>query len=231
MPSRDDLTPRQVIDIVSGDDVTARSDLLRQSIAEAAGAHLRIFNDDIASAALFPPEDFARFEEKLGYSFPAQDAWLARAALTTKSFGAESLGQSTAAVRLAWIGDARIYDIMGEALIAAFPSVAHGELCNARVARISRQTLARAAKAVRIHRILLLGRSYLGPNGGEDSAAVRDQLSPGMLGEAYEAVLGAVALSGGLEAVRRCYFRSVPLPTAFAKLQQETAELMEKENP
>ena len=25
---------------------------------------------------------------------------------------------------------------------------------------------------------------------------------------------------------RRCYFRSVPLPTTLAKLQQETAELM-----
>ena len=59
-----------------------------------------------------------------------------------------------------------------------------------------------------------------------DGAAARDTLSKGMLGEAFEAVLGAVALSGGPEAVRRCYFRSVPLPTTFAKLQQETAELM-----
>ena len=38
--------------------------------------------------------------------------------------------------------------------------------------------------------------------------------------------MGAVALSGGAEAVRRCYFRSVPLPKTFAKLQHETAELM-----
>ena len=222
MPPRDELTPRQVIDIASGDNVANRDDLLREGLAEAAGAHHRLFTDEAWAASHFPAEEFARFEERLGYSFPAQDAWLVRAALTTKAFGAESLGQSTAAQRLAWIGDAKICDVLSEALIAAFPTAAHGELCVARTARINRKTLAGAARAVGIDRMLVLSKSYVGSHG----AAARDELSKGMLGEAFEAVLGAVALSGGPEAVRRCYFRSVPLPTTFARLQQETAELM-----
>ena len=222
MPSREDLTARQVIDLVCGEDAPGRHDLLGQSIEEAAGAHLRIFKDDTASVALFPPYDFARFEELLGYSFPAEDVWLARAALTTKAFGSESHGQSTAAQRLAWIGDAKICDLLCEALVAAFPAAAHGELCVARTARISRRTLAGAARAVGIHRVLLLSRSYVAAHG----PAARETLSKGMLGEAFEAVLGAVSLSGGVEAVRRCYFRRLPLPATFSKLQQETAELL-----
>ena len=222
MPSREDLTLRQVIDVVTGDDVASRHDLLRQSIEEAAGPLLRVIKDEAQAAALFPPEDFARFEELLGYSFPPGDAWLARAALTTKDFRADSLGQSSAAQRLAWIGDSKIYDVNSEALVAAFPTAAISDFSIARVARIKRVTLAGAARAVGADRLLLLGKSFVGQYG---AAGARDNLSKAMLGEAFEAVLGAVALSGGLEAVRRCYFRRVPLPTTLARLQQETAEM------
>ena len=109
-------------------------------------------------------------------------------------------------------------------MVAAFPTAVLGELCVARVSRINRKTLSRAAKEIQIDQLLLLGKSFVGQYG---AAEARSKLSKAMLGEAFEAVLGAVALSaGGEEAVRKCYFRSVPLPTTLAKLQQETAELM-----
>lgn len=223
MPSREDLTPRQVIDIVSGEDPAPRNDLLRQAIEEAAGAHLRLFKDEAESAQLFPADEFSRFEERLGYVFPREDAWLACAALTTKAFGYESVGQFLGAQPLAWLGDAKICDVLSEALIAAFPTAGRGELAVARSARVMRKTLACAATELRIDEFLLLGKSYVASfrAGGPRPVPSRD-----MLGEAFEAVLGAVAVSGGIEAVRRCYFRVAPLPTTLAKLRQETAEMM-----
>ena len=152
----------------------------------------------------------------MGYVFPPQDLWLLRAALTHKSFMAEA-GNFAAAERLAWLGDAHIYCIVGEALVTAFPEGAIGDLALARSARIKRTALSESAKAAGVSELLLLGKSYVVPNQTVDRA--RAALSPAMLGEAFEAVLGAVSISGGLEAVRKVYFRSAPLPKTLSALR------------
>jgi dsRNA-specific ribonuclease len=216
MPSRDDLTPAQVIDIVSGDDVAGRNDLLRQAIAEAAGGLHQMFTDDEISATFFDAEKFRNFQERLGYVFPEADFWLLRAALTHKSFMAEA-GNFAAAERLAWLGDAKLYFVVGEALVTAFPTAAIGDLAPARSMRIKRTTLSDSAKNAGVHEILLLGKSYITSKGTEENA--RSGLSSSMLGEAFEAVLGAVSISGGLEAVRKVYFRSAPLPATISALR------------
>ena len=69
MITRDDLAPKQNVNIVCSNDAAAANDLLPQSIAESAGALHLIFSNDKLSADLFPQEKIDAFEQRIGYSF------------------------------------------------------------------------------------------------------------------------------------------------------------------
>jgi ribonuclease-3 len=139
-----------------------------------------------------PVDPVAVLEERLAFSF--RDRSLALAALTHKSWANEHRDENNGAdnERLEFLGDAVVDLAISHRLMERFPHAQEGELSKLRALIVNEEGLARVARSLRLGDALLLGR-------GEEMTGGRDKSS--VLADALEAVLGAVYLCGGLEAV------------------------------
>jgi ribonuclease-3 len=91
---------------------------------------------------------------------------------------------------LEFLGDAVLGLIMAETLYREFPEFDEGQKSKVKAALVSTGTLARQAEHLRLGTHLLLGR-------GEEKTGGRQK--PALLADAYEALLAAIYLDGGLE--------------------------------
>lgn len=96
--------------------------------------------------------------------------------------------------RLEFLGDAVLDFIVGEYLYLKFPDKSEGELTKIRAAVVNESTLAQAARQIQLGNALLLGR-------GEQVSGGRQR--PSILADALEAVIGAIYLQDGFDAVRQ----------------------------
>jgi ribonuclease-3 len=112
-------------------------------------------------------------------------------AVTHPSYAHEHPGQAHNEA-LAFVGDAVIGLLVGETLYRAAPDSGPGPLTQARAEVVSARGLAAWARILDLGPCLRLGR-------GEEQAGGRDKDS--ILGSALEAVVGALYLDGGLDAV------------------------------
>jgi ribonuclease III len=95
---------------------------------------------------------------------------------------------------LAFVGDAALGLVVAEQLLARTPTAAGGVLSPARAALVSGANLARWGAALELGRLVRLGR-------GEEQMGGRARES--ILATTFEAVIGALYLEAGLDAVRR----------------------------
>ena len=95
--------------------------------------------------------------------------------------------------RLEFLGDAVLGLVVGEALFLAHPEWQEGELTRVRSQLVSRQHMAEVATAIGLGDHLRLSR-------GEDRGGLRRKST--VLSNGMEAVMAALFLDGGLEAVR-----------------------------
>lgn len=138
--------------------------------------------------ALRPP-----VEDRLGYRFSNPD--LLRQALVHRSYLNENPGFGLPDnERLEFLGDVVLSLVVAETLFRRFPDLPEGKLTRLRAWLVRTETLARWARELDLGADLLLSR-------GEEQTGGRNR--PSILASAFEAVLGAVYLDGGLEAVRR----------------------------
>ena len=142
--------------------------------------------DDTTSEAL------ARLEAKLGYRF--RERALLVEALTHRSHLNEAPGGSRDNQRLEFFGDAVLGFLVSQALFQQFPDKREGELTRLRAQLVDEANLARLAGEAGLGSCLLLGR-------GEERSGGREKRS--VLADAYEALVAAVYLDGGLDAARR----------------------------
>jgi ribonuclease-3 len=140
--------------------------------------------------------DLAELEELLGHSFNDR-SWLERA-LTHRSWAHEQVpaGREEEARRLhnealEFVGDSVLGLVVADFLFASYPDVTEGELSRMKHQLVSAPTLARASARLTIGRFVRVGR-------GEDKSGGRRKRA--LLADAFEAVLAAVFLDGGLEA-------------------------------
>jgi ribonuclease-3 len=132
------------------------------------------------------PEGLAELERRLGHTF-ANPA-LARQALTHRSFGTPHNE------RLEFLGDSLLGCAVATLLYERFPGLPEGDLTRLRAALVNNHTsLPSVAAALGLGDILRLGEGEL------KSGTFR---RPSILAAAFEALLGAVYLDGGFEAVR-----------------------------
>lgn len=123
-----------------------------------------------------------------------KDPALLRQALVHTSYLNENPGIDVGSnERLEFLGDAALGVVVAQELYREYPDVDEGKLTELRAHLVRRDTLARAAARIDLGEYLLLGR-------GEDAAGGRKR--PTNMARAYEALVGAIFLDGGLTKVR-----------------------------
>jgi len=146
--------------------------------------------------------DDDRLMARLGYAF--RDAKLLDRALTHSSAVPElraARGEDIAFAgsevqdneRLEFLGDAVLELLTSEFLLKNFPEWTEGQLSKSRARIVNAHSLENAARTLELGAHLRLGR-------GEEKTGGREK--PALLADAFEAVVAAVYLDGGLEPAR-----------------------------
>lgn len=117
--------------------------------------------------------------------------------------------------RLEFIGDSVLGLVVTEELYQRFPKESEGELTHLRASLVRGATLARWAKRMELGEKLLMGR-------GEEASGGRHR--PANLANVMEAILGALYLDQGLEAVRK-----VVVPLLEDEVAQHWPKNLEKD--
>jgi len=125
------------------------------------------------------------FSRRLGHTF--RDPALLELAMTHRSAG----GQNNE--RLEFLGDSIVNFVIAEALFRRFPDAREGQLSRLRARLVKGQTLAELAREMGFGEHLLLGSGEM-KSGGHRRESI--------LADAVEAVIGAIYLDAGMEAVR-----------------------------
>lgn len=137
----------------------------------------------------------ARFQERIGYRFA--DAGLIELALTHASHG-DGRRREGSNERLEFLGDRVLGLMAAERLYAAFGALDEGGLAHRLNALVNKTACARAARACDLGEALRLSPA-------EERLGGREKTS--ILGDACEAVIGALYLDGGLEAAQGFFTR------------------------
>ncbi len=154
-------------------------------------------------------EEDGRLMERLGYEF--RDPDLLDRALTHSSAvpelraaRGEDIAFAGSAVqdneRLEFLGDAVLELLTSEYLLTNFPGWTEGQLSKSRARIVNAHSLEQAARALGLGEHLRLGR-------GEEKTGGREK--PALLADAFEAVVAAMYLDGGLEPARELLTRTV----------------------
>ena len=96
--------------------------------------------------------------------------------------------------RLEFLGDAVLQLVLTDRIYKLYPELPEGKLTQIRAHLANRHALFRRAQAIDLGNYLMLGK-------GEEASGGRERLSN--LADAYEALLGAIYLDGGLRAARK----------------------------
>ena len=150
-----------------------------------------------------------RLMERLGYQF--REPRLLDRALTHSSAIPElraARGEDIAFTgsevqdneRLEFLGDAVLELLTSEFLLKHFPEWSEGQLSKSRARIVNAHSLEIAARALGLGEHLRLGR-------GEEKTGGRDK--PALLADAFEAVVAAIYLDGGLEPARELLRKTV----------------------
>jgi ribonuclease-3 len=113
-------------------------------------------------------------------------------ALTHRSYAFEQSDPIPHNERLEFLGDAILGSVVTDLVFTRYPELAEGELARLRAAVVNTHALAEQARAVRLGEHIRLGR-------GEEGSGGREKDS--LLANTFEAVVGAVYLDRGIEAV------------------------------
>jgi ribonuclease-3 len=140
----------------------------------------------------------AEFESVIGYEF--KDKELLKIALTHSSYANEKNDGTVCNERLEFLGDSILGFVSAKYFYENF-DCPEGELTKHRAAKVCENALCTFARELQIGPALLLGKGEI-RMGGNDR--------PSILADAFEAVLAAVYLDGGLEEAAKIVLRFIP---------------------
>ena len=148
-------------------------------------------------------------EKKLNYAF--KDKSLLLNALTHSSYANEVRGGTSSNERLEFLGDSVLSIIVSEYLFNEFPNIPEGELTKLRASLVCEKSLCGFSRELEIGKFLRLGK-------GEDKGGGRERDS--ILADAFEAVLAAIYIDGGIDVAKKHVMRFV-----LAELQHKNDEV------
>lgn len=144
-------------------------------------------------------EKLKKLEESLGVVF--SNKHLLNQAFIHPSFtGENGLPHSESNQRLEYLGDSVIYVVTATLLYDAYPYESEGVLTQKRINLIKEETLSKAARHYNLDKYLLLS------HGG---SLTKIQTLSSTLGDTFEALLGAMYLDAGLDAVTAFVLRTI----------------------
>ena len=144
-------------------------------------------------------ERLRELEDIIGYSF--RDKKLLKKALSHPSYSSEAgLQRSESNQRLEFLGDAVLEAVISDYLYRVHPDLEEGELTRIRASLVFETALAVCARDLGLGEYLLLGI-------GEERSGGREKNS--ILSDAFEAVIGAIYIDGGIDQAAAFIHRSV----------------------
>ena len=129
--------------------------------------------------------------------------------------------------RLEFLGDSVLSIVVSQYLFEHFTHLPEGELTKIRASLVCEKSLYEFAKQIDLGEHILLGK-------GEENTGGRERVS--ILADAFEAVIAAVFLDGGLEAAKRHILKFIPKdiddrkPVSFSDHKTILQEIIQK-NP
>ena len=145
--------------------------------------------------------NLAEIEAAIGFVFGRRE-WLTRALTHSSHRGEAGLERVPEAdnEQLEFLGDAVLGLVVSEHLFRTCPDFDEGRLSNVKSRLVNRAHLADVARRLGIGRQLVMGR-------GEEHSGGREKAS--LLANALEALLGAIYLDGGVDAVRAVVLKHI----------------------
>lgn len=137
------------------------------------------------------------FQEKLGYKF--NNIELLERALSHSSYANEN-GLPESNERLEFLGDSVLGFISAEYFFSTYKAQSEGSLTKHRAAAVCEKTLCTFSKELGIDKVIRLGKGETRTGGAE---------RPSILADAFESVLAAVYLDGGIEPVKKIVLRFI----------------------
>jgi ribonuclease-3 len=144
--------------------------------------------------------EIAELESILGYQFRDPQRLL-QALMHSSRIPERASGEpSESNEKLEFLGDAVLELVVSEELVREFPDWSEGQLSKSRARLVNATAISLSAQRLGIGKYLRLGR-------GEEKTGGRTK--PALLADAYEALIAAVYLDGGLEVARGFVRRSL----------------------
>ena len=138
--------------------------------------------------------DLKSFQQKIDYKFKNEELLLT--ALTHSSYANECGGAFNE--RLEFLGDSVLGFISAEYFFSDRKSVPEGELTKLRAATVCEKSLFGFAKEIDLGSYIRLGKGEMNTGGRE---------RPSILSDAFEAVIAAIYLDGGMEEAKKFVLR------------------------
>ena len=170
-------------------------------------------------------KNLEELQRKIRYYF--NDKELLIEALSHSSYANEKRKGRNSNERLEFLGDSVLSIVVSQYLFEHFTHLPEGELTKIRASLVCEKSLYEFAKQIDLGEHILLGK-------GEENTGGRERVS--ILADAFEAVIAAVFLDGGLEAARRHILKFIPKdiddrkPVSFSDHKTILQEIIQK-NP
>ncbi len=161
-------------------------------------------------------------EERIGYSF--KNPLLLKAAMSHTSYANEAKERTQSNERLEFLGDSVLSFVVAEHLFSQAKRLPEGELTRRRAAVVCEAALARFAQSIGLGEHLLLGH-------GEEMSGGRRR--PSILADAFEALIAALYLDGGIAAASAFILPFVQMPAGEGGKNDYKTRLQEvvQQNP
>lgn len=164
-----------------------------------------------------------QLEKNIGYQFKNIDNL--NKALTHSSFANESKFKVSSNERLEFLGDAVLSIVVSDYIFLHCPNYPEGDLSKLRASLVCEKSLCRFSKALNVGDFLLLSHGERNSKGNE---------RPSILADAFEAIIAAIYLDGGMNEAKKFILRFVipeigsQKPKAFKDYKTILQEIIQK---
>lgn len=167
--------------------------------------------------------DMSILEKNLGYKF--NNTAHLNTALTHSSYANESKVKISNNERLEFLGDAVLSIVVSDYIFAHCPNLPEGDLTKLRAALVCEKSLCKFSKSLNVGDFLKLSHGEKNNDGNK---------RPSILADAFEAIIAAIYLDGGLESAREFILRFVipdvknPQLSSFKDYKTQLQEIVQQ---